>query len=126
MFDGVELGQVDAGLLAGRFEEGWPDYELRFISEDAPKRCLTLPRWDGQTLPDGAVLITAEQGLGDEIMFASCIPDLLAPERLGLGSLLPLTGRHRYEITHTATIGAVVGPGHAVPLTAEPRQAARS
>jgi tetratricopeptide (TPR) repeat protein len=65
-------------LLAGRFEEGWPDYELRFISEDAPKRRLTLPRWDGQTLPEGAILITAEQGLGDEIMFASCIPDLLA------------------------------------------------
>ena len=64
-------------LLAGRFEEGWPDYELRFISEDAPKRPLTLPRWDGQTLPGGAVLVTAEQGLGDEIMFASCIPDLL-------------------------------------------------
>ena len=33
--------------------------------------------WDGQPLVDKVILITAEQGVGDEVMFASCISDLI-------------------------------------------------
>jgi tetratricopeptide (TPR) repeat protein len=65
-------------LLAGRLEEAWPDYELRLRSEDAPRRSFPIPRWDGRTVPEGQLLISAEQGLGDEIMFASCVPEVLA------------------------------------------------
>lgn len=67
-----------AMLLAGRFAEAWPDYEVRLISEDTPRRRFPLPRWDGTIPAEGDILIAAEQGLGDEIMFSSCIPDLLA------------------------------------------------
>ena len=68
-------------LLAGRFADAWPDYEVRLISEDTPRRQVPLARWDGNIPAEGDILIVAEQGLGDEIMFASCIPDLL-----GLGA----------------------------------------
>ena len=36
------------------------------------------PLWSGQPLQDKTVLVHGEQGLGDEILFASCYPDLIA------------------------------------------------
>ena len=32
---------------------------------------------DGEPLEDKVILTTAEQGVGDKVMFASCIPDLI-------------------------------------------------
>jgi tetratricopeptide (TPR) repeat protein len=64
-------------LLVGRFEEAWPDYEVRLMDEARPQRSVPVPRWTEQALPSGRLLVLAEQGLGDEIMFASCIPDLV-------------------------------------------------
>lgn len=59
------------------FATGWNEYDLRFLSQIPPARHIPLSQWDGRPLPDGQLLIYAEQGLGDEIMFASCIPDVL-------------------------------------------------
>jgi len=36
-----------------------------------------LPRWSGEALEGRTILVHAEQGVGDEIMFASCLPDLI-------------------------------------------------
>jgi tetratricopeptide (TPR) repeat protein len=65
-------------LLTGRFTEAWPDYELRLLDEAAPQRRFAIPKWFGDAPPKGRLLVSAEQGLGDQIMFASCIPDLEA------------------------------------------------
>ena len=35
------------------------------------------PRWNGRTVAEGTLLIHGEQGIGDEIQFASCVPDLV-------------------------------------------------
>jgi len=67
-----------AYLLRHDFERGWPDYELRQASADKPQRAVEYPRWDGGTLGSRRILVYAEQGLGDEIMFASCLPDVIA------------------------------------------------
>lgn len=64
-------------LLVGQFEAAWPDYELRLQSEERPRRAPPVPRWSEPAPPAGRLLVTAEQGLGDEIMFASCLPDLV-------------------------------------------------
>ena len=64
-------------LMRGEFARAWPDYEMRLNSEDAVAPPRALPRWDGRSLPDATLLVYGEQGLGDEIMFASCLPDLL-------------------------------------------------
>lgn len=66
-----------AYLSGGAFAVGWPDYELRLISETAPARSRRFPRWDGEALENRRVIAYCEQGLGDEIMFASCLPQLI-------------------------------------------------
>ena len=35
------------------------------------------PVWDGSSLADKTILVYGEQGIGDEIMFASCLPELI-------------------------------------------------
>jgi hypothetical protein len=44
-------------------------------------RAAHFPRWDGGDLTERSILAYREQGLGDEIMFASCLPQLI--ERAG-------------------------------------------
>ncbi len=68
-------------LLRHDFARGWPDYELRLVSEDQPRRPVGFPRWNGGALAGKTLLVYAEQGLGDEIMFASCLPDAIAAAR---------------------------------------------
>jgi len=67
-----------ARLLSGNYAAGWPDYELRLISEDRPPRPALFPRWENQPLAGRSILVHGEQGLGDEIMFASCLPQVVA------------------------------------------------
>ena len=40
-------------------------------------RAYRQPRWNGERV-DGTLLVWGEQGLGDEILHASMIPDLMA------------------------------------------------
>ena len=68
-----------AQLMLGRFDEGWRDYESRKHKLPAfTIRKLPYPEWNGSALDGRDVLVYHEQGIGDEIMFASCLPDLFA------------------------------------------------
>ncbi len=66
-----------AHLLVGDYSRGWADYEARLLRQDTPARPLSYARWDGAPLKGRTVLIYGEQGLGDEIMFASCLPQVM-------------------------------------------------
>lgn len=63
-------------LLAGDFEKGWIGYERRFVNSETPSLEHEIPRWEGERLASDTLFIASEQGIGDEIMFASCIPDV--------------------------------------------------
>lgn len=67
-----------AQLLAGDFARGWEGYDLRRLSAEYARAPAGIPRWDGTPLAGRRLLVTREQGLGDEIMYASMIPELLA------------------------------------------------
>ena len=67
-----------ARLLTGDYASGWPEYETRLISEDRPHRPESYARWQGEPLGGRTILVWSEQGLGDEIMFASCIPEVVS------------------------------------------------
>ena len=65
-------------LGQGNFERGWDEYEWGLESVGMrPNRKIgeKTPYWDGT--PGKTVVVYGEQGIGDEIMFASMLPDLL-------------------------------------------------
>ena len=64
----AELMQAFLHMQVGDFEKGWPLYEARLRGTFAA-RVFPCPRWDGKPAPDATLLIHAEQGLGDSIMF---------------------------------------------------------
>jgi Flp pilus assembly protein TadD len=64
-------------LTQGDNAPGWEDYELRHVRGGRDvRRDFGLREWDGGDPARHHVLVYAEQGLGDEIMFASCLPEL--------------------------------------------------
>lgn len=76
-------GELALVLLGnGEFARGWDEYEWRFEMPDpAMARSIPHRRWQGEPLGGRTLLVTSEQGIGDEIMFASCFGDLLATAR---------------------------------------------
>lgn len=66
-----------AQLQLGNWEEGWKGYEYNLGKHKGRKERIygILPRWTG--VKGLKLLAYGEQGIGDEISFASCLPDLM-------------------------------------------------
>lgn len=68
-------------LRHGDYANGWKFYESRLAGDDgqggiANRQAMGKPRWRGERTA-GTLLIVGEQGIGDEMMFASTFPDAL-------------------------------------------------
>jgi tetratricopeptide (TPR) repeat protein len=60
-------------LSLKRWDEGWKEYDWRFKLDSWDSReQIKAPIWDGSHV--GSLYIHGEQGVGDEVMFASCLP----------------------------------------------------
>ena len=65
-------------LRNGDLPRGWTGYERRFAAGEAtPDRRIAAPRWKGEVLRGKRLMIWREQGVGHEILFASCYPDVI-------------------------------------------------
>ncbi len=71
-----------ACLELGRWKEGWEGWKATFYTGQRTKKLYrrpgeteNIPEWDGS--PDKTVIVWADQGLGDEIYYASCFNDMI-------------------------------------------------
>ncbi len=152
---GAHFGLAEVLLARGDFARGWEEYEWRYQLEGAG---VNLPpgggrQWDGRPMPQGRLLVIADQGYGDTIQFGRYLPWALrrcpdvvvasGPEmwpiltQLGASTLrnrwqdlpqwnayIPLTGLPRLAGTRLETIPAEVPYVRASPALAS-RWAAR-
>ena len=83
-YSAAHVSRASVLLLKEAYDTGWDEYEWRTKApENAPVHDrFKPPVWDGiEPLAGRSILYYAEQGLGDEIMYASCLPELI--ERSG-------------------------------------------
>ena len=66
-------------LQTGKFEEGWKAFKWRWKTEDFDGAAVfqKIQPWDSIGVLPGRLLVWTEQGVGDQILFASMMPDLL-------------------------------------------------
>ena len=68
-------------LARGDLEQGWKGYEWRWKLDyfaHKNRRPYPYPFWEGGPLDDKTILVWTEQGVGDDMMFASVFPDVIA------------------------------------------------
>lgn len=69
-------------LRQGEFARGWKYYESCLAGDEgsvgiACRQAMGRPRWRGEPLADRTLFIVGEQGIGDEMMFASIFPEVI-------------------------------------------------
>jgi tetratricopeptide (TPR) repeat protein len=77
----MKLSRSTILLAAGRIGEGWDAYDIRLDPAfgDATSYLIKAPAWTPETDVAGKqVVVFGEQGLGDEVLFANALPDLIA------------------------------------------------
>ncbi len=114
----ARFGQALAQIQSSDFAQGWRNYESRWqsIDHETPMRAYPQPLWTGEPLGSGRLLLWGEQGVGDEIMFAGLVPDVLRTgNRITLDCdprLLPLFARSFPSVEVVAS-AARTAPGAA-------------
>ena len=100
--------------------KAWEMYESRFnvIRADTNRPQPNLPRWSGQDLSEKRLLVWREEGIGDEVLFASFLPDFLKKWPCDVvfecsARLLPLLQRSLPGVAFQTEEGRMDGTGGA-------------
>ena len=92
----MQLARSTIKIGLGRIAEGWDDYEARLapLFAGATLFLIDRPPWTPETPIAGKhLLVMGEQGLGDEVLFANMLPDVV--EALGPNGKLTLAVEQR-------------------------------
>ena len=88
---GPRYGLAQIALREKRFDEGWEGYERRFDAGQATRHAVSLPALDASGLDNAKrVAVTLEQGVGDQVLFTTLLPEL---ERRGVKAVVELDPR---------------------------------
>lgn len=94
-------------LGTGDFTRGWDDYDARLqiprLNQDL--HGLGIPHLRSEPLENLTLLVWGEQGLGDEVMFASCFQNLIAESRQCVIACSPRL-RNLFQRSFSATVVA--------------------
>jgi tetratricopeptide (TPR) repeat protein len=108
----MELARSTILMALGRVGEGWDAYEARLqpAFADVTHYLIDRPKWTPDSdLAGRTLLVIGEQGLGDEVMFANVLPDLV--EALGPDGRLILAVEPRLvPLFQRSFPAALVGP----------------
>jgi tetratricopeptide (TPR) repeat protein len=79
-------------LAAGRYADGFTNYEARWLTGELTPRRVDAPKWDGGPLDGRTLLVLPEQGFGDALCFTRFLPSLRRanPARVALVAEKPL------------------------------------
>ncbi|MDX2143311.1 MAG: tetratricopeptide repeat protein [Rhodospirillaceae bacterium] len=79
-FAAAKSNVAHALLSLGQLAEGWSGYHFRFEKKHlaSKRRQFDYPTWAGEPISSDTLLLWTDQGLGDEVLFASMIPDVTA------------------------------------------------
>ncbi len=76
------LGRTAALFALGRWDEAWAAYgerhRLHWASYPEGRRPIPSRLWQGEPIAGKKLLLTYEQGLGEQLLFASHVPELLS------------------------------------------------
>lgn len=65
-------------FMLGQLDQAYENYELRWTRRECGNKSqLAIPEWKGNPEFGRSILVYKEQGLGDEVLFATCLPDLV-------------------------------------------------
>jgi len=109
----ARLNRAILHLLNGDLKDGWRDYAAR---TDVPGKVPALAGeqrlvpWTGGSLKRVQLLVRAEQGIGDQILFAGLIPDLAARAKTDGGSLILECEPRLVSLFARSFCGVVVRP----------------
>lgn len=118
----IRLNRAVLHLLAGSLKEGWRDYAARSgIPGKVAQADLAMAAWAGESLRHKRLLVRAEQGVGDQIMFASTIPDLAARAAHDGGSLVLECEPRLANLFARSFPGVCVRPAQITTVQGEPR-----
>jgi tetratricopeptide (TPR) repeat protein len=77
----IRANRAYARLTAGDLPGAWDDWEVAINDGPRGSRRTLTPTWLGEDISRQRLMVHREQGVGDELLFASCYGDL--PDRCG-------------------------------------------
>ena len=103
---------ANALLASGDLQRGFAEYEWRFKRAGRGEPPRVLPRWKGEPLNGGTIVLGLEQGAGDAVQFIRFAPEIVAR---GGRVVVECQPSLRTLLATAPGVSAVVDPGAQVP-----------
>jgi hypothetical protein len=119
----IRYNYANSLLANGFLEQGWIEYRWRHRKEEVlVERHGLPPEWGGGEINNGGLLIYQEQGIGDEVRFASCLTAAAAAAKTSCliecdNRLIPLYNRSFPTLEFMGKLPRYAGPPTSVDFT---------